>query len=101
MAIYDPQTQRYPAIPAWLIVDEDGRNFAPLGFPTRNDPDRDFAWSEVNLVEVELCILRLAGSVAEMAGAKGLDVAQMTSQLSAVPPARSGSSSTAVFASRL
>jgi succinate dehydrogenase/fumarate reductase flavoprotein subunit len=81
MAVYDPATQRYPAIPAWLIVDEDGREFAPLGFPTRNDPDRDFAWSEDNLAEVEMGILRRAGGVAEMADMMGLDAAQLADSI--------------------
>jgi len=81
MGVYDPQTQRYLSIPAWLIVDENGRAFAPLGFPTRNDPDRDFTWSEDNLAEVELGILRRAGSVADMADAMGLDAVQLTDSL--------------------
>jgi succinate dehydrogenase/fumarate reductase flavoprotein subunit len=81
MAVYDPSTQRYPAIPAWLIVDEDGRRFAPLGFPTRNDPGRDFAWSDDNLAELELGILQRADSVAEMAAAMKVDVAVMQESL--------------------
>ncbi len=81
MGVYDPTTQRYPAIPAWLIVDEDGRRFAPLGFPTKNDPDRDFAWSADNLAEVELGILQRAHSVGEMAEAMGVDAADLQDSL--------------------
>jgi succinate dehydrogenase/fumarate reductase flavoprotein subunit len=81
MAVYDPSTQRYPAIPAWLIADEDGRRFAPLGFPTKNDPGRDFAWSDNNLAELELGILQRAGSVAEMAAAMKVDVAILQESL--------------------
>ncbi|MBE9558924.1 MAG: FAD-binding protein, partial [Proteobacteria bacterium] len=81
MATYDPATQCYPAIPAWLIVDEDGRDFAPLGFPTKNDPDRDFAWSADNMAEVELGILQRANSVGEMADAMGLDAAEVRDSL--------------------
>ena len=77
MGVYDPSTQRYPAIPAWLIVDEDGRDFAPLGFPTKNDPARDFAWSDDNMAEVDLGILQRAGSVEEMADAMGLEAAEL------------------------
>jgi succinate dehydrogenase/fumarate reductase flavoprotein subunit len=65
----------------WLIVDEDGRNFAPLGFPTKNDPDRDFAWSEDNMAEVELGILQRADTVGEMADAMGLDAAELRDSL--------------------
>lgn len=75
MGVYDPATQRYPAIPAWLIVDEDGRRFAPLGFPTKNDPDRDFTWSEDNQAEVELGILHRAESLEDMAAAMEVDPA--------------------------
>ncbi|MEN8195953.1 MAG: FAD-binding protein, partial [Pseudomonadota bacterium] len=81
MAVYDPATQRYPAIPAWLIVDEAGRDFAPLGFPTKNDPDRDFAWSEDNMAEVELGILQRADSIADMADAMGVDAAELRDSL--------------------
>lgn len=73
MAVYDPATQRYPALPAWLIVDDDGRRFAPLGFPTYNDPSADFRWSDDNLAEIELGVLHRAASIGEMAAVMGVD----------------------------
>ncbi len=69
---YDPVTMTYPRIPSWLIVDEDGRRHASLGFPTYNDPAQTFAWSSDNLREVEMGILGRADSIAELAEKTGL-----------------------------
>jgi succinate dehydrogenase/fumarate reductase flavoprotein subunit len=68
----DTESQRYPRIPSSMIIDEEGRQRCPLGLPTFNDPEVFFEWSEDNLAEIELGILRKAETVAEMA--KGMNV---------------------------
>lgn len=64
---YDADRQRYDRIPCWLITDEAGRTRYPLGRPTYNDPAVRFDWSADNAAEVELGIVRRAGSIAELA----------------------------------
>ncbi|MCC6778544.1 MAG: FAD-dependent oxidoreductase [Hyphomicrobiales bacterium] len=75
MQYFDPVTQRFPRNPAFMICDEPGRRLYPLGKPTSNDEGLRFAWSEDNLKEVELGILRRADSLSELAGILGLDAA--------------------------
>ena len=38
MAIYDPQTQRYPRIPSWIVLDDEGRGTYPLCSPDLQRP---------------------------------------------------------------
>jgi succinate dehydrogenase/fumarate reductase flavoprotein subunit len=65
---FDPDTQRFPAVPAYLLVDEEGRKMYPLATSIINDPDHQpYAWSKDNLREVELGILKRASSLAETA----------------------------------
>jgi succinate dehydrogenase/fumarate reductase flavoprotein subunit len=70
---FDPTTQDYPRIPAYLICDENGRKLYPLGRPTSNDKDLFYEWSPNNLKEVESGILKRANSVAELAQMLGLE----------------------------
>ena len=70
---YDSVTQRYPRNPAFLICDEAGRKMYPLGKATSNDEGIRYFWSEDNLKEVELGILKRANSLAELATLLGLD----------------------------
>ncbi len=66
--VFDPVTQSFPYVPAYLIVDEEGRKLYPLGNPVYNDRHaRRYEWSADNLKEVERGMLRKAGSVAELA----------------------------------
>ena len=73
MHYFDPVTQSYPRIPAYLICDEEGRKLYPLGRPTSNDKDLYFEWSADNLKEVESGILKRGRTIAELAQMLGLD----------------------------
>lgn len=65
---FDPAIQRFPGIPAYLLLDEDGRRMYPLARAIVNDPDiAPYSWSEDNLKEVELGILKRAHSLGELA----------------------------------
>ena len=70
---FDSVTQTFPRIPAHMIVDEAGRRRYPLGNPTYNDRTVNFSWSRDNLKEVELGILKKAGSIEELADTIGCD----------------------------
>jgi succinate dehydrogenase/fumarate reductase flavoprotein subunit len=67
MQYFETETQSYPRIPSYIIFDEEGRKLYPLVMPTFNDLEVFFEWSEDNLAEVELGILKKAGSIEEMA----------------------------------
>ncbi len=73
MATYDPGTQSYPRIPSWLIVDADGLQRGPLGFPTYNDPACNLGWSNDNQAEIEAGFLSQAATVPDLAGAIGAE----------------------------
>ena len=65
---FDPVTQSFPYIPAYALVDEDGRQMYPLGKMVFNDRDaKRYDWSDDNLKEVEQGILKRAGSLRELA----------------------------------
>jgi succinate dehydrogenase/fumarate reductase flavoprotein subunit len=72
---FDPATQKYPRNPSFLICDENGRKMYALGRPTSNDKGIRISWSEDNLREVELGILKKANTIRELAGMLGIDVA--------------------------
>ena len=73
MQHYDPVKQRFPRNPAVMVCDEEGRKLYPLGKATSNDEGLRYEWSEDNLREVGLGILKRADSLAEMAGVLGID----------------------------
>lgn len=75
MQYYDPVRQRFPRNPAFMICDEDGRQMFPLGKPTSNDEGVNYRWSDDNLKEVELGILKRADSLARLAAVLGIDAA--------------------------
>jgi succinate dehydrogenase/fumarate reductase flavoprotein subunit len=81
LAPFDPVRRGYPRIPAWLVVDDDGRRHAPLGFPTRNDPDVDLVWSQDNLAEIERGILGQAGSIEVLSERIGAPLADLRATL--------------------
>ncbi|AHF79084.1 Fumarate reductase/succinate dehydrogenase, flavoprotein subunit (plasmid) [Sodalis praecaptivus] len=65
---FDPVTQRFPHIPAFLVVDEEGRQRYPLGQAVLNDRATEpYVWSDDNLKEVENGILQRAESVEALA----------------------------------
>ena len=74
---YDPVTQRFPRNPAVMVCDEEGRKMYPLGKPTSNDEGVRYEWSEDNLKEVELGILKRANSLAELADMLNVDKLRM------------------------
>ncbi|HEV7801393.1 MAG TPA: FAD-dependent oxidoreductase, partial [Burkholderiales bacterium] len=78
---YDPVTQSFPRNPAYLICDEEGRKLYPLGKATSNDPGIRYEWSEDNLREVELGIIKRADSVEGLAAALGLDPHAVTASI--------------------
>ena len=63
----DTVTQRFRNIPAWLICDDEGRKLYPLGNPAYNDRDVTMEWSDDNLKEVEMGILRKADTLEDLA----------------------------------
>jgi len=67
MQYYDTEIQSYPRIPSFIIFDEEGRKLYPVVMPTFNDSEVFFEWSEDNLAEVDLGILKKAESMKEMA----------------------------------
>ena len=74
---FNPVKQEYPRIPAYLIFDENGRKLYPIGRPTSNDEGLRYDWSEDNLKEVELGILKRAQTLAGLAENLGVDAAEM------------------------
>lgn len=75
---YDPVTQSFPRNPAYLICDEAGRTLYPLGKATSNDIGIRYEWSEDNLREVELGILKRADTLEGLASALELDPVALT-----------------------
>jgi hypothetical protein len=77
MQYYDPVKQRFPRNPAFMICDDEGRRLYPLGKPTSNDEGLRYAWSDDNMKEVELGILKRADSLCELAQILGVDAARL------------------------
>ena len=73
MATYDPQTQRYPRIPSWIVLDDEGRGTYPLCSPTFNDRGLSFEYTPENLRALEDRIVRQAGTIEEVAREIGAD----------------------------
>lgn len=79
---YDPATNRFPAVPAFMVFDEEGRRMYPVARSFVNDPHvAPYEWSDDNLKEVDLGILRRAGSVGELADAMGVGRAVLSETL--------------------
>jgi len=71
---FDPVTQRLPAVPATMVFDETRRKAYPVARSFINDPDiACYDWSEDNLKEVEIGILKRADTVDNIANALGVD----------------------------
>ena len=73
---FDPVTQRFPRNPAYMVLDDEGRAMYPLGKATSNDEGIRYAWSDDNLKEVGLGILKRADTLEELARLLGLDAAR-------------------------
>jgi succinate dehydrogenase/fumarate reductase flavoprotein subunit len=67
MHYMDAETMTYPRIPSWLITDEEGRRRYQLGDVRTNDAAYHYDWSEDNMKEIELGILRRADSIDALA----------------------------------
>ena len=68
----DTVTQQFRNVPCWMILDDAGRRLYPLGNPAYNDRDVTMDWSADNLREVEMGILKRAGSIPELAAEIGV-----------------------------
>ena len=69
---FDPVRQNFPRNPAFMICDEAGRRMYPLGKATSNDQGIRYDWSDDNLKEVELGILKRADTLEGLASQLGL-----------------------------
>jgi succinate dehydrogenase/fumarate reductase flavoprotein subunit len=70
---FDPQTQDFPNIPAWMVVDQDGLNLYPLGHAVYNDDQSGyFQWSKDNQAEIDLGIIRKYETIEDLAEGVGL-----------------------------
>ncbi len=75
---FEPESQRFPAVPAFMVFDEAGRKMYPLAKSYVNDPEIEpYDWSDDNLREVELGILKRAGSLEDLARAMGVPPASL------------------------
>lgn len=80
--VFDPVTQSFPYVPAYALVDEDGRKMYPLAKMVFNDRDaKRYDWSEDNLREVELGILQRAHSIGELAAKLKVNESTLTDTL--------------------
>lgn len=79
---FDPATQNFPNIPAFLVVDEEGRKRYPLGQAVLNDRAIEpYVWSNDNLKEVENGILQKADSIEALAELLGADATTVRASL--------------------
>ncbi|MPZ46329.1 MAG: FAD-binding protein [Betaproteobacteria bacterium] len=80
--VFDPVTQTFPYVPAYALVDEEGRRMYPLAKMLYNDrAAKRYDWSNDNLKEVELGILQKADSLAELAVKMKMDEAVLRTTL--------------------
>jgi succinate dehydrogenase/fumarate reductase flavoprotein subunit len=71
---FDPETQTFPHIPAYLIADEETRQMYPLGSPVSNDSSVESpTWSKDNSREVETGFLKKAETVEALSQIIGCD----------------------------
>ena len=82
MATYDPQGQRYPRIPSWIVLDDEGRGTYPLCSPTFNDRGLSFEYTPENLRALEDRIVRQAGTIVDVAREIGAEPAVLEATIS-------------------
>jgi succinate dehydrogenase/fumarate reductase flavoprotein subunit len=71
---FDPVTLRQPYVPAIMLFDETRRRAYPVARSFINDPEIPcYDWSEDNLKEVEIGILKRADTIDDVAKAIGAD----------------------------
>ena len=76
-AVFDPQRQLFPRIPAWFIADENGRKRHPFGKPTYHHAGVSFSWSADNLREVDLGIIQRADDIESLSSTTGVSIEQL------------------------
>jgi succinate dehydrogenase/fumarate reductase flavoprotein subunit len=81
MQLFDPVRQKFPRVPSYLIYDENGRKMYPIGAPTHNQVGLTFSWSEDNMREVELGIIKKADSLEQLAQLLGANPAVLQATL--------------------
>ena len=72
MAYFDEATQKFPRIPSYMLLDQDGMAMYPLGIPSFNDPEVFFEWSADNGRETDMGILSRVDSLEDAALAMGV-----------------------------
>ena len=82
LEFYDFTRMKFPRIPAFVVIDEDGRQMYPLAQTVFNDREATYyAWSDDNLKEIQSGILKQANSVAELAEIIGVEESAMQATL--------------------
>ena len=66
-SVFDPVSQTFPRIPAFLVADDSGRQRHPFGRPTFHSPDVRFTWGDNNDAAILSGVLRAADSVSALA----------------------------------
>jgi succinate dehydrogenase/fumarate reductase flavoprotein subunit len=74
---YDSKQQKFPRIPAFVVLDEEGRKMYPIGRAIANSRDYHYQWSADNSKEVELGILHRAPTLAALAEQTGIKLAAL------------------------
>ncbi len=73
MELFDPVSQTFPRVPSLLVYDENGRKMYPVGQAVYNTVGVNFEWSDDNLREVELGIIKKASTIDDLARAMNLE----------------------------
>jgi succinate dehydrogenase/fumarate reductase flavoprotein subunit len=81
MELFDTVRQTFPRIPSRLIYDENGRQMYRIGAPTFNKEGLAFSWSEDNLREVDMGIIKKADTVEGLAAIIGTDAPTLQATL--------------------
>ena len=71
MSLYDTETQSYPRIPSYVVLDDPARWTWPLCSPTFNDRGLSFEYSEKTLRALEDRIVKKSDSLTDLASAYG------------------------------
>jgi succinate dehydrogenase/fumarate reductase flavoprotein subunit len=82
MEYYDAVRQIFPRVPSRLIFDENGRKLYPVGQVIYNAVGLEFEWSEDNLREVEIGLIKRADTLAELAFLMSMDPAVLCATVS-------------------
>lgn len=81
--VFDTINLRFQNQPAYLVVDDDGRQLYPIGHQVFNDSAYEpYRWSPDNLREVETGLLKRATSIEELACIIGADPAVLNKTIS-------------------